>query len=195
MGFMPAQGHSVLCMYQTYSKPGTRKAKLARTNASVLPAPWFPSFGSAHVNREKTAGQQKRNSQSRRYRDRVKSRKPPVPCSASVRRTSTRHGACLGTGAALERGARINPAILLSRRDSPYIQPSDATGVSSTRPSLGALASTPSGTTTAVVGIAGGERAAKVSRRLPLVEVLPEAKPGRGTWQFHQARNSSSAML
>jgi hypothetical protein len=110
--------------------------------------------------RETTAGQQKRNSQSRRYRERIKSRKPPEPepvndparvitneeffrpflrpagllrrvraCAAKslaallFAELPARHGACLGTGAALERSARLNPAILISRRDSPYIQP------------------------------------------------------------------------
>ena len=110
--------------------------------------------------RETAAGQQKRNSQSRRYRERVKSRKPPEPEAVNgparvitneeffrpflrstrllrrVRACATKslaaflfaglpacHGACLGTGAALERGARLNPDILISRMDSPYIQP------------------------------------------------------------------------
>jgi hypothetical protein len=102
--------------------------------------------------RETAAGQQKRNGQSRRYRERVKSRKPAEPeaVKESARvittkqffrswlrparllrgnrahtaksltallfaRLPARHGACLGTGAALERGARLNPDILISR--------------------------------------------------------------------------------
>jgi hypothetical protein len=110
--------------------------------------------------REKAAGKRKRNGQSVRYRERVRSRKPPEPqpvndpprvittehffrsllrpagllrrvraCAAKslaallFARLPARHGACLGTGAALERSARLNPDILISRPDSPYIQP------------------------------------------------------------------------
>jgi hypothetical protein len=73
-------------------------------------------------------------------------------------------GACLGTGAALERGARLNPDILICRQTRLTFSLSDASGVSPTRPSLGALASTPSGTAAAVVGIAGGERTANAHR-------------------------------
>ena len=110
--------------------------------------------------RETAAGQQKRNSQSRRYRERVKSRKPtePEPVNDPARVITNEeffrpllrptgvlrrvracaakslaallfaglpacHGASLGARAALERSARLNPAILISRRDSPYIQP------------------------------------------------------------------------
>src|SRR5581483_2828656 len=35
----------------------------------------------------------------------------------------TCHGACLGTSAALERSARLNPAKLISSQVSPYIRP------------------------------------------------------------------------
>ena len=110
--------------------------------------------------RETAAGKQKRNGQSRRYRERVKSRKPPEPKAVNdpARVITTEHffrpflrparllrelrapaaksftallfaylparaGTRTGTGAALERGARLNPDILISRRDSPYIQP------------------------------------------------------------------------
>ena len=106
--------------------------------------------------RETAAGQQKRNGQSRRYRERVKSRKPVEPEAvreparvittkqffrswlrparllrgnrAHTAKSLTallfadlpaRHGACLGTRAALERGARLNPDILISRWTRP----------------------------------------------------------------------------
>ena len=104
--------------------------------------------------RATAAGHEKRNGQSRRYRERVRSRKAPEPeavseaarvitpeyffrfiaatgraatsdsltqrrsplqrfCSHACR---TRAGACPGTGAALETGARLNPEILIRRR-------------------------------------------------------------------------------
>jgi len=71
-------------------------------------------------------------------------------------RLPARHGACLGTGAPLERSARFNPDILISRRAGLTFSLSDATGVSPTRPPLGALAGTPSGAAAAAVGVAGG---------------------------------------
>ena len=105
-------------------------------------------------------GQQKRNGQGRRYRERVKNRKPPEPEAVNdparvittehffrpllrparllrriragaaksltallLARLPARAGACPGTGAALETGARFNPEILIGRRRWPYIQP------------------------------------------------------------------------
>src|ERR1700693_3884627 len=145
-------------------------------------------------------GQRKRNGQSRRYRERVKSRKPPEPepvndarvittgqffrsllrparllrrnrahatkslTALLFQRLPTRHGACLGTGAALERGARLNPDILILRWDSPTFSLSDATGVSPARPALGAPASAPSGAAAAAAGIAGGSGPANAHR-------------------------------
>jgi len=110
--------------------------------------------------RETVAGQQKRNGQSRRYRERVKSRKPPEPepvnnparvittehffrlflrparllrgnhASAAksfttllLARVPARAGARPGTGAALERSARLNPDILIHWLTLAYIQP------------------------------------------------------------------------
>ena len=109
--------------------------------------------------RETAAGKQKRNGQSRRYRERVKSRKPPEAEAVNdpARVITTEHffrlllrparllrelrapaaksftallfaylpagaGARARTGAALERGARLHPDILIRRRYSPYIQ-------------------------------------------------------------------------
>ena len=106
------------------------------------------------------AGQQKRNGQGQRYRERVRNRKPPEPEAVSdparvitkeeffrsllrsagllrrVRagtaksvaallfaRLPARHGTCLGTGAALERSARLNPDILIHRSTLAYMQP------------------------------------------------------------------------
>jgi hypothetical protein len=106
------------------------------------------------------AGQQKRNGQGQRYRERVRNRKPPEPQAVSdparvitkeeffrsllrpagllrrVRagtakslaallfaRLPARHGTCFGTGAALERSARLNPDILIHRSTLAYIQP------------------------------------------------------------------------
>jgi hypothetical protein len=106
--------------------------------------------------RETAAGQQKRNGQSLRYRERVKSRKPPEPeavndparvitneeffrpflrparllrrvraCAAKslaallFARLPACHGARLGTGTSLERSARLNPDILISRWTRP----------------------------------------------------------------------------
>src|SRR6266571_2005815 len=106
------------------------------------------------------AGKQQRNGQSRRYRERVKSRKPPEPeaVNEAARVIPTEHffrpllrparllrklrtpaakslaalllaglparaGARPKTGAALARGARLNPDILIRWRHSPYIQP------------------------------------------------------------------------
>jgi len=105
-------------------------------------------------------GQRKRNGQSRRYRERVKSRKPPEPeavndparvitterffrsllrparllrgiraCAAKslatllLARLPARAGARPRARAALERGARFNPEILIYQRRWPYIQP------------------------------------------------------------------------
>jgi hypothetical protein len=110
--------------------------------------------------RATTAGKRQRNGQSRRYRERVKSRKPPEPEAVNdpARVITTEHffrsflrpagllreirapaaksfaallftrlPACAGARprarAALERGARLNPDILIPRWDSPYIQP------------------------------------------------------------------------
>src|ERR1700690_3103819 len=106
--------------------------------------------------REAAAGQQKRNGQSRRYRERVKSRKPPeseevndparvittehffrsllrparllrgvCACTAKplptllLTRVPARAGARPRAGAALERGARFNPEILIRQPSSP----------------------------------------------------------------------------
>ena len=110
--------------------------------------------------RTTSGGQQKRNGQGRRYRERVKSRKPPEPetVNETARVIPTEHffrswlrparllrrlrgcaskpltalllggvpsrpGARAGTGAALEKGARLNPEILIGWRRWPYIQP------------------------------------------------------------------------
>ena len=110
--------------------------------------------------RERAAGQQKRNDQSRRYRERVKDRKPAEPeavseaarvitterffrsllrparllrgiraCAAKslatllLARLPARAGARPRARAALERGARFNPEILIYQRRWPYIQP------------------------------------------------------------------------
>src|SRR6202142_710628 len=106
--------------------------------------------------RETAAGQQKRNGQSRRYRERVKSRKPPESeevndparvittehffrsllrparllrgvCACTAKPLTTllftsvpaRAGARPRAGAALERGARFNPEILIRQPSSP----------------------------------------------------------------------------
>jgi hypothetical protein len=105
------------------------------------------------------AGKQKRNGQSQRYRERVRSRKPPEPeAVGEAARVITKKffrgllrparllreiraptakslatllldgvPACAGArpraGAALERGARLSPDILIHRRPSAYIQP------------------------------------------------------------------------
>jgi hypothetical protein len=105
-------------------------------------------------------GQQKRSGQSRRYRERVKSRKPSEPeaVNEAARVITTEHffrpllrpagllraiparaakslttllltdvPACVRTGprpgAALEKGARLHPDILIQARRSAYIQP------------------------------------------------------------------------
>jgi len=73
-------------------------------------------------------------------------------------------GASPGARAAMEEGARVSPDILIPRGHWPYIQFSDATGVSPTRPAVGAPASSSSGAAAAVVGIAGGERPANAHR-------------------------------
>ena len=110
--------------------------------------------------RETAAGQQKRNGQSRRYRERVKSRIRPESeevndparvittehffrsllrparllrgiraCAAKslatllLARLPARAGARPRARAALERGARFNPEILIYQRRWPYIQP------------------------------------------------------------------------
>ena len=110
--------------------------------------------------RKTAPGQQKRNGQSRRYRERVKSRKPPEPETVNDRtrvitkdeffrsllrparllrelRTPAAKSyaallfadvpACAGarprTGAALARGARLSPDILIHRLTLAYIQP------------------------------------------------------------------------
>ena len=149
-----------------------------------------------------TDGKQKRNGQSGRYRERVKSRKPPEPeaVNDSARVITKEHffrshvrpagvlrairasaakslaaflfagvPARAGTGpgarAALETGADLNPDILIASEDSPYIQPVDATGVSSARPALGAFARAPSGAAAAAVDVSGGMRAANAYRR------------------------------
>ena len=151
--------------------------------------------------RQTVAGQQKRNGQSRRYRERVKSRKAAEPEAvteparvittkqffrSSLRparllrgdRTHTAKsltavlfarmpacdGACLGTGAALERGTRLNPDILIHWLNLAYIRPGDATGVSPTRPALGAPAGPAAGASATVVGVTGRERPANAHR-------------------------------
>jgi hypothetical protein len=110
--------------------------------------------------RESAAGQQKRNDQSRRYRERVKDRKPAEPDAVSeaarvittdhffrpllrparllreirapeakslaallLARVQARAGARPRTGAALERGPRLNPDILITELTLAYIQP------------------------------------------------------------------------
>ena len=110
--------------------------------------------------RKTVPGQKKRNGQSRRYRERVKSRKPPEPeaVDEAARVITPEHffrsflrparllrgiraaaakplatllfarvpagaGARLRTGAALARGARLNPDILIQRLALAYIQP------------------------------------------------------------------------
>jgi hypothetical protein len=110
--------------------------------------------------RETVAGQQNRNRQSRRYRERVKSRKlaepeavheaarvittehffrPFVrparllreirapaaksPAALLLARVPARAGARRRARAALERGARLNPDILIRPQRRPYIQP------------------------------------------------------------------------
>jgi hypothetical protein len=110
--------------------------------------------------RESAAGQQKRNDQSRRYRERVKDRKPAEPEAVNeaarvittehsfrpllrparllreirateaksfatllLARMPTRAGARPRTGAALERGPRLNPDILIIELTLAYIQP------------------------------------------------------------------------
>ena len=109
--------------------------------------------------RATTTGKEKRNGQSRRYRERVKSRKPteaeavadparvitpevffrcglrPARLLRAVRASAAKSpttlllpslpacvGRCSTTGAAMERGPRLNPDILIGRRGSPYIQ-------------------------------------------------------------------------
>jgi hypothetical protein len=106
-----------------------------------------------------TAGKQKRNGQSRCYRERVRSRKPPEPEAVNevarvittedsfrlflrparllrgIRACATKSlatlllavvpacsGASARAGAALERGARLNPDILIHTSDVAYIQ-------------------------------------------------------------------------
>jgi len=110
--------------------------------------------------RETAVGQEKRNGQSRRYRERVKSRKLPEPDAVNesarvittepffrpflrparllrairayaakslatllLTRLPTCVGARPGARTALERGARLNPNILIPSCDPPYIQP------------------------------------------------------------------------
>jgi hypothetical protein len=110
--------------------------------------------------RETAAGQQKRNGQSQRYRERIKSRKPPEPEAVNdparvitkeeffrsllrpawllreirapeakslaallLARMPARAGARPRTGAALERGPRLNPDILITELILAYIQP------------------------------------------------------------------------
>jgi hypothetical protein len=106
------------------------------------------------------AGQQKRNGQGQRYRERLRNRKPPEPeavsdparvitkeeffrsvlrparllrelCSRAAKSFATLlfiylpacAGACPRTRAALERGARLNPDILIYLSILTYIQP------------------------------------------------------------------------
>jgi hypothetical protein len=110
--------------------------------------------------RETAAGQQKRNGQSQRYRERIKSRKSPEPEAVNdlarvittehsfrpllrparllreirapeaeslaallLARVPARAGARPRTGAALERGPRLNPDILITELTLAYIQP------------------------------------------------------------------------
>jgi hypothetical protein len=137
-------------------------------------------------------GQQKRKDQSRRYRERVKSRKTPEPkpvndparvitqeeffrsyvrparlLRALYLRAAKSFATLLFTGlpasagtrstagAALERGARLNPDILIPFNFSRTFSVSDATGVSPTRPAMGAPASPASRTTAAAPGVPG----------------------------------------
>jgi hypothetical protein len=151
--------------------------------------------------RKTAVGEAKRNDQSRRYRERVKNRKPPDPegdneaarvitpehfFRAHVRparvlralrsqsakslaalllaRLPERHGARSRTGASLETGTDLKPEILIRNGTRLKFSLSDATGVSPTRPSLGALTSTPSGAAGTAVGIARRERPADAHR-------------------------------
>src|SRR5271169_1190025 len=75
-----------------------------------------------------------------------------------------RVGARPGTGAALETSARFNPEILIVRRARLTFSLSDATGISPTRPALGAPASAPSWAAAAAVGVAGRQWAANAHR-------------------------------
>jgi hypothetical protein len=159
--------------------------------------------------RRTAAGQQKRNGQSARYRERVKSRKlseseavsaaarvipqeyffssrraigrvatkalrasGEVPCNASVAQGAGERWSALKNGNGAGDRRVFNPDILIAQPNFPYLQPVDATGVSSARPALGASARTPPRSATAVVGVAGGERPANAhcggsSRRRP----------------------------
>lgn len=151
--------------------------------------------------RETTAGQQKRNGQSQRYRERVKSRKPPEPEAVNdpARVITTEHffrsfvrsarllrrvrapvakslavflltrlpaggGARPGTGAEVEESARFNPDILIHRETRLTFSLTDATGISPTRPALGALAGAPSGAAAAAAGLASRIRPANAHR-------------------------------
>lgn len=141
--FHPRQAH------QRYCSDGCRKA-----------ARKWSRWKAQERYRESAAGQQKRNDQSRRYRERVKDRKPAEPgaVSEAARVITTEHSfrpllrparllqeirapeakslaalllarvpACAGarprTGAALERGARLSPDILIQRLTPRTIQP------------------------------------------------------------------------
>jgi hypothetical protein len=138
-----------------------RQARERYCSESCREAAWRWSRRKAQERYRATrAGQQKRNGQGQRYRERVRNRKPPEPEAVSdparvitkeeffrsllrpaglLRRVRAgtakslaallfahlpaRHGTCLGTGAALERSARLNPDILIHRSTLAYIQP------------------------------------------------------------------------
>jgi hypothetical protein len=97
-----------------------------------------------------TAGKQKRNGQSRRHRERARSRKPPepeavsepardiatgqaatrhsrasgvVPCNASARTRAGMHWHASRSGSGVGNRRGFNPEILIQWRRLPYIQP------------------------------------------------------------------------
>ncbi len=87
-----------------------------------------------------------------------------VPCSAFVRRPAGARWSGLRSGSGAGNRRAFNLEILILRQCWPYIQPVDATGVSPTRPALGALASAPPGAAAAAVGVAGGGGPANTHR-------------------------------
>jgi hypothetical protein len=87
-----------------------------------------------------------------------------APYSTSVRRPAGMPWS--GSNSVSGAGNRLvlKPEILIHPRFPPYIQPVDATGVSPTRPAVGAPASTSSCETATAIGVAGRRRAANAHR-------------------------------
>jgi hypothetical protein len=151
--------------------------------------------------RDTAVGKEKRNGQSRRYRERVQNRKAsekeaveevarvitpeeffraflrPARLLREIRRAAAkpfttlllarlpaRSGASPGTGAALERSARLNPDILILSWLSRTFSLSDASGISPTRTAVGTPASPGPATAATAAGVTRRIRPANADR-------------------------------